>query len=155
LLQESARGKDPDDFLFTRGNGKPVRDFRKAWQTLCIAAGVGQMVCGACGKAVTGRKCQACGGLELKYTGQIVHDLRRTAARNLRRAGVAEGVIMRIGGWKTRSVFERYNIVDQRDVREALLKLEQARETEFGHKVGHNRGETGSDDASLKTTRVN
>ena len=49
----------------------------------------------------------------------LFHDLRRSAARNLRRAGVAEGVIQKIGGWKTRSVFERYAIVDQRDIAEA------------------------------------
>ena len=55
-----------------------------------------------------------------KCPGLMVHDMRRTAARNLRRAGIAEGMIMKIGGWKTRSVFERYNIVDQRDIREAL-----------------------------------
>jgi integrase len=55
-----------------------------------------------------------------KVPGLMVHDMRRTAARNLRRAGIAEGMIMKIGGWKTRSVFERYNIVDQRDIREAL-----------------------------------
>jgi hypothetical protein len=46
------------------------------------------------------------------------------AARNLRRAGVAEGVIMKIGGWKTRSVFERYAIVSQSDIRDAMAKLE-------------------------------
>jgi hypothetical protein len=46
-------------------------------------------------------------------------------ARNLRRAGVSEGVIMRIGGWRTRSVFERYNIVSQADIVDALEKLEQ------------------------------
>ena len=43
---------------------------------------------------------------------------------DLRRAGVAEGVIMKIGGWKTRSVFERYNIVDQRDIRQAVARME-------------------------------
>jgi hypothetical protein len=38
---------------------------------------------------------------------------------------------MKIGGWKTRSVFERYNIVDQRDKREAMQKLEIARKTDY------------------------
>ena len=50
--------------------------------------------------------------------------LRRTAARNLRRAGIAEGVIMKIGDWRTRSVFERYAIVLQTDIADALRKLE-------------------------------
>jgi integrase len=54
----------------------------------------------------------------------LFHDLRRTAARNLRNAGVAEGVIMKIGGWRTRSVFERYAIVAQSDIEEALRKLD-------------------------------
>ena len=57
---------------------------------------------------------------------------------------MAEGVIMRIGGWKTRSVFERYNIVTQSDIRDAMTKLqasekaqqEQA-EPNFGHVFGH------------------
>jgi hypothetical protein len=55
-----------------------------------------------------------------------IHDLRRAAARNLRRAGIAEGVIMKIGGWRTRSVFERYAIVSQADIADALKKLEAA-----------------------------
>jgi hypothetical protein len=49
---------------------------------------------------------------------------RRSSARNLRRAGVAEGVIMKIGGWKTRSVFERYAIVSQTDICAAMTSLE-------------------------------
>jgi len=58
--------------------------------------------------------------------GLLFHDLRRTAARNLRRAGIAEGVIMKIGGWRTRSVFERYTIVSQTDIADALKKLESS-----------------------------
>jgi integrase len=97
LLTQCVHGKGPDDYVFTREDGKPVRDFRGAWAKACEAANV---------------------------PGLLFHDLRRTAARNLRRAGVAEGVIMKIGGWKTRSVFERYAIVSQSDIRDAMAKLE-------------------------------
>jgi hypothetical protein len=44
-------------------------------------------------------------------------------ARNYRRAQVAEDVIMRIGGWKTPSMFRRYNVVDERDLTEAAERL--------------------------------
>jgi integrase len=56
----------------------------------------------------------------------IFHDLRRTAARNLRRAGIPETVIMKIGGWRTRSVFERYAIVSRTDIADAMRKLQQS-----------------------------
>ena len=84
LFELCIEGKSSEDYLFTRPNGMRVRDFRDAWDKARIAAGV---------------------------PGLLFHDLRRTAARNFRRAGIAEGVIMKIGGWKTRSVFERYAIV--------------------------------------------
>ena len=48
---------------------------------------------------------------------------RRSAARNLRRSGIPETVIMSIGGWKTRSVFTRYAIVDETDVVEAMRRF--------------------------------
>lgn len=54
----------------------------------------------------------------------LFHDLRRTAARNLRRARIAEDVIMKIGGWRTHSVFERYEIVSRTDAIDALKRLE-------------------------------
>jgi integrase len=101
LFELCIEGKTSEDYLFTRPNGKRVRDFRDAWDKARIAAGV---------------------------PGLLFHDLRRTAARNFRRAGIAEGVIMKIGGWKTRSVFERYAIVSHTDVEDALAKLEQRRE---------------------------
>jgi integrase len=92
-----------DDYVFTREDGNPVRDFRGAWASACEAA---------------------------KVPSLLFHDLRRAAARNLRRAGVAEGVIVKIGGWKTRSVFERYAIVSQTDIRDAMTKLEAGQQRE-------------------------
>lgn len=85
--------------VFTRG-GRPVKDFRRSWSKACTAAGC---------------------------PGRLVHDLRRTAVRNLVRAGVPERVAMQLTGHKTRSVFERYNIVSERDLREAAATLERAR----------------------------
>jgi integrase len=99
LLKACVSGKTAGDFVFTRPNGKRVKDFRKIWVKACDAAGV---------------------------PGLLFHDLRRTAARNLRRAGVPETVIMKIGGWRTRSVFERYAIVSRTDIADAMLKLQQS-----------------------------
>lgn len=109
LLKLCAHGKAAESSLFTRRNGKAVRDFRGTWDKARNLAEVPAL---------------------------LFHDLRRTAARNLRRAGVAEGVIMKIGGWRTRSVFERYAIVSQADITDAIEKLERPRD---GHSFGHSR----------------
>jgi hypothetical protein len=47
----------------------------------------------------------------------------RQRRRNLYRAGIAEGVIMKIGGWRTRGVFGRRAIVSKIDSAVALKKL--------------------------------
>src|SRR6266702_1863123 len=127
LIGACVRGKEGQEYVFTRPDGKPVRDFRTTWENACVRAGVGSVVCARCGEAaISGRKCKRCGSKTSRYSGLIFHDLRRTAARNLRRAGIAETVIMKIGGWRTRSVFERYAIVNRMDIADAMQKLQES-----------------------------
>ena len=77
--------------------GAPVKEFRKAWKPACEAA----------------EKPEA-----------LFHDFRRTAVRNMIRAGVDRKVAMLISGHKTESVFERYNITDDRDLEDAMRKTQ-------------------------------
>jgi integrase len=114
LLAECVRNKDSANFVFTRGN-KPVIDFRGAWEALTNAAGV---------------------------SGLLVHDLRRSAVRNMIRRGIPEKVAMAISGHKTREVFDRYNIVSETDIHEAGRKLEDVR-TATRTAIGVPRGTKG------------
>jgi integrase len=82
-----------------------------------------------------------------KLEGMLVHDLRRTAARDFRRAGVSEGVIMRLCGWETRSMFDRYNIIDENDLAQAVA-------LRFGNQSG-NQGGVGPRAASVTSSSIN
>jgi integrase len=77
--------------------GKPIGDFRKAWKRACRAAGVPQ---------------------------RTFHDLRRSFARNADRAGVSRHVAMAIAGWKGESMYQRYNIVSEADIRAAAQRYQ-------------------------------
>jgi len=128
LLAACISGKGSGDYVFTRMSGHPVRDFRKSWATACVRAGLGQTLCRTCSVSVTTARCRDCYKArrpsDVEYKGLLFHDLRRSAVRNMVRRGIPERVAMAISGHKTRSVFDRYNIVSDTDLIEAAGKLE-------------------------------
>jgi len=78
-------------------NGKPIRDFRGAWRLACEKAGA---------------------------PGRIPHDFRRTAVRNLERAGVSRSTAMAMVGHRTESIYRRYAVQAEGDLREGARKLQ-------------------------------
>ena len=95
-------------YVFHCGDGQPIGDTRKSWRTACSKAGTPSL---------------------------LVHDLRRSAVRNFDKNGVSQIVGMMISGHKTASVYKRYRIVPENDIREALQKVEQAIEHEKNNRA--------------------
>lgn len=113
--------------------GAPVAEFRKAWASACVAAGVGKMICPKCKGEGTVRTCERC-EIRCEYSGRIFHDLRRTAVRNLVRSGVPQSIAMKISGHKTASMFRRYDIANEDDLKQAIEAVQRYHESQ-GNKV--------------------
>jgi len=91
-------------WLFHHRGGRPITGFRRAWLTACRRAG---------------------------GPGRIPHDFRRTAVRNLERAGVPRSAAMKMVGHRTESIYRRYAIVDEAMLREGAEKLALAQAAEW------------------------
>jgi integrase len=115
ILQRAKDTRKPESPFVFQDNGRPIGDFRKAWHSACVSAGLGYFE-----KLGEGRAAKKV------YRGLLVHDLRRSAVRNMVAAGIREKVAMGLSGHKTRSVFDRYHIVTEDDLAEASDRL-------FGH----------------------
>ena len=92
-------------WLFHR-KGKPIIAFRRSWRSACKGAGV---------------------------PGKIPHDFRRTAVRNLERAGVSRSAAMAMVGHKTQAIYQRYAIVGSPALKEAGAKLALFHEGDQAH----------------------
>jgi site-specific recombinase XerD len=94
-------------WLFHR-DGEPIKSFRRAWLTACLKAGFATVVSA---------------NHRVIKTNRIPHDFRRSAIRNLERAGVPRSTAMALVGHKTESVYRRYAIVDEVMLSEGGAKL--------------------------------
>jgi integrase len=94
LIERRRAQMSPKTSLIFHHDGQRIGDFRRAWATACKLAGC---------------------------SGRLVHDLRRTAVRDMVRAGTPQSVAMSISGHKTNAMFLRYNITSDQDQRQALL----------------------------------
>lgn len=101
------------DYVFTY-RGKPIKDFRQSWDDACIKVGLFEVIKDERDK-------------EKKAPTKLFHDFRRTAIRNMVRQGTPERVAMEISGHKTRSVFDRYDIVSEKDLKDAANRIDNSK----------------------------
>jgi integrase len=113
----------PYVFLNATGSDR-IRDFRKTWNRACRDTGLGY------GYKVS--KKYVSQWQDKLPAGPILHDFRRTAVRNMVRSGIPERVAMMISGHKTRSVFERYNIGNDQDLKQAAQRQAPYLESQTG-----------------------
>ncbi len=121
VLREQKFPKCP--WVFFGETGERIKDLRGSWAKACKEAGI---------------------------EGKLFHDFRRTGIRNMVRAGVPERVSMMISGHKTRSVFERYNIVNENDLKQASKRVEVYHLERAKIENGHNTGTVTPEGAELQ-----
>jgi integrase len=102
------------DYVFHR-QGRAIGDFKRAWKAACLAAGFCRPGVDEHGQPVLDGK-----GKPVIVPTIRFHDVRRSAARNLRRAGIGPDVGMKITGHETDSMWRRYSIVSEDDIERAL-----------------------------------
>lgn len=99
-------------------DGHQIKNFREAWRLTCVRAGLAKPKTDAEGRPVMDKK-----GKPVMLAAKIPHDFRRTAVRNLERAGVSRSVAMKLVGHQTESIYQRYAIVAESDLEEGVAKL--------------------------------
>jgi integrase len=94
-------------------------------------------------------------GQVVRVANRLFHDFRRTAVRNMVRAGVPERVAMAISGHKTRSVFDRYNIVNEEDLKKASERVKKYHETRVIQNHGQSLGKVKAEELFNSSAMVN